>query len=145
MSFGSQGHEGPLCGSCKDSYGKSHSHLCEKCRSDATSVVLVVLSFLVLLGLSSITIRSNLKSVFSSQQQTQSSQSSAASANTQAVSAERRIELAVMEEVREAGSTSSHNQEADSGQSSEDTELAKWKANELLKVAPFSTVCCAHS
>ena len=133
-----QGYTGPLCGSCNSSYGKSHSHLCEECRSDGADVVLVMLSFLVLMGLSGITIRSNLISVFSSKQQTQGSQSSAASTSTHTLPSERRIELAVMEEVREEGSTSSHNQEADPVQSSEDAELGKWKAVELFKVLNLS-------
>ena len=100
----------------------------------------MVLSFLVLMGLSGITIRSNLISVFSSQQrqQTQGSQFSAASTSTHTLPSERRIELANMEEVREEGSTSSHNQEADPVQSSEDAELGKWKAVELFKVLNLS-------
>ena len=134
VSLGSQGHEGPLCGSCKESYGKSHSHLCEECRSDGISVVLVVLSFLVLLGLASITVRSNLLSAYSSQQQTQCSQFSAASTSTRAVPAERRIEMTVVEAITEGGSTPDIPQEADPVQSSEDAELAKWKAVELFKV-----------
>ena len=146
-SLGSQGHEGPLCGSCKESFGKSHSHLCEECRSAATDVVLVVLSFLVLLGLSSITVRSNLVSVCSSQKQqpTQATRSSAASTSTPAVPAERRIELAVVEAITEGGSTSSDNQEADTAQPSEDAELVKWKAVELFKVTLCFVVSVVHS
>ena len=145
VSSGSQGHEGPLCGSCKESYGKSHSHLCEKCRSDGISVVLVVLSFLVLLGLASITVRSNLLSAYSSQQQTQGSQFSAASTSTRAVPAERRIEMTVVEAITEGGSTPDIPQEADPVQSSEDAELAKWKAVELFKVTLFSVAYCVDS
>ena len=148
MSLGFQGHEGALCGSCKESYGKSHSHLCEECRSDAADVVLVVLSFLVLLGLSSITIRSNLISVSSSQQGQQrqtTPQFSAASTSTHTVPAERRIELAVMKDITEEGSTSDRSQEAGTGQPSKDAELSKWKAIELLKVTLSSVTCCVHS
>ena len=96
-----------------------------------------MLSFLVLMGLSGITIKSNLISV-SSQQQTQCSQLSTASTSTETFPSERRIELAVMVEVREEGSTPEHNQEADTSQSSEDAELGKWKAVELFKVLNLS-------
>ena len=72
-------------------------------------------------------------------------QFSPASTSTHTVPAEMRIELAVIQEIREEGSTSDHNQEAGTGQSSKDAELSKWMAIELLKVAPFSTVCCVHS
>ena len=88
------------------------------------------------MGLSSIAIRSNLISVLPSQAQT--TRFSASSTSIRAVPAERRIELAVMEEeATEEGSASERNQEADadqSNQSSEEAELAKWKANELFKV-----------
>ena len=136
VSFGSQGHEGPLCGSCKKSFGKSHSYLCEKCLSDVINVVLVVLSFFVLLGLSSITIRSNLISVFISQQrqQTQVPTFSAASASARAVPTERAIELAVLGSTTDGDRTHGHCQEAERAQSFEDTELAKLKADELYKV-----------
>ena len=131
-----QGHEGPLCGSCKKSFGKSHSYLCEKCLSDVINVVLVVLSFFVLLGLSSITIRSNLISVFISQQrqQTQVPTFSAASVTARAVPTERAIELAILGSTTEGDHTHGHCQEAERAQSFEDTELAKLKADELYKV-----------
>ena len=133
-----QGHEGPLCGSCKKTYGKSHSHLCEKCFSGFSDVVLIVLSLLVLLGLSSITIRSNLISVLSSpnQQRTRTFHSSIASTRTRAVPTEQTIELAAAKDVAEQSSSVRHS-ERDHPDPSTDTELAKWKAAELVKVIVF--------
>ena len=97
------------------------------------------------MGLSGITIRSNLISVFSSKQQTQATQLSTASTSTHTLPSERRIELKVMEEGREEGSTPEHSQEADRDQSSEDAELVKWKAIEIFKVITFSVACRAYS
>ena len=58
-----QGHTGPLCGSCKDGYGKSYGLVCQECFVGVGNVVLVLLSLFMLLALSSFTVRSNLTSL----------------------------------------------------------------------------------
>ena len=160
MSF--QGHEGPLCGSCKESYGKSHSFLCEKCFTDVGNVILVCLSFLVLLGLSVITIRSNLISAVSLPEQPQTPMTSAASTSSHSAPSSSRaeIEMRIAQHVSNAAIGSEQDQNTDPAQSHEDAELAKWKAAELFKVqiatsflrphysecsADCSELCAGHS
>ena len=98
------------------------------------NVVLVCLSFLVLLVLSAIAIRSNLISSTSLSQQPQDSTTPAASSNSHSAPSSRagtgmRLSQHVPDE--EIGSDNSQN--ANPAQS-HDAELAKWKAVELFKV-----------
>ena len=143
----SQGHDGPLCGSCKESYGKTHSFLCEKCFSGFGNFALIFVSFLVLMGLSSFTVRSNRKtpaaaaSPSPSPQQGSSSQPPVASANEHPVPVnEQMVEMMVTGHVPSKflssryGQKSDQEQGSDPDQSLEEAELAKWKAVEMFKV-----------
>ena len=133
MSF--QGHEGPLCGSCKESHGKSHSFLCEKCFTDVGNVILVCLSFLVLLGLSAITIRSNLISAVFLPQQPQAPMTSAASTSSYSVPAAKcTMELTTMERPAQEVLGNGQSQSIDPVRTPRNSELSKWKAIELFKV-----------
>ena len=133
----SQGHEGPLCGSCKASHGKSHSLLCEKCFSGFGDYALIFVSFLVLMVLSYITVRSNkistpkLKRVsVKSIRQLQSlpSGSSAVPVNEEMV--EMMVTGRVPPELLHPELQPAHRSRAEP----QDAEVAKWKAAELFKV-----------
>ena len=131
-----QGHEGPLCGSCKESCGRSHSFLCQKCFSGTGNVILVCLSFLVLMGLSAITIRSNLISAASLLQQPQTPMTaSTASTSSHPVPTVRcTMELTSMGRPEQEVLHHAQGQSVDLVRNPQDPELAKWKAIELFKV-----------
>ena len=131
-----QGHEGPLCGSCKESCGRSHSFLCQKCFSDTGNVILVCLSFLVLMGLSAITIRSNLISAASllQQPQTPMTASTASTSSHPVPTARCTMELTSMGRPEQEVLHHAQGQSVDLVRNPQDPELAKWKAIELFKV-----------
>ena len=144
----SQGHEGPLCGSCKASYGRSHSFLCEECFSGFVNAILILLSFLVLLCLSAIGIRGNLISCPSLTQPSEDDVHSVSRhSSTSACSVPVNIEMAEMmitgrrsERCLDPGPSRRPNPEADPHLDTNDdpghtdAELAKWKAIEVFKV-----------
>ena len=132
-----QGHEGPLCGSCKPSHGKSHSSLCEKCFIGFSNHALIFLSFLVLLTLSAVTVRSNTISTPNSRMKSAKSTRQLKSRLTRTPSVPVNEEMVEMMVTGRVPMELLHPelQPAQSSETrSEDEELAKWKAVELFKV-----------
>ena len=61
--FCSQGHSGPLCGSCETGYGSLFSSRCKKCPVNFVSILMIGISVVIVSGLAAITIQGTLSTV----------------------------------------------------------------------------------
>ena len=133
----SQGHEGPLCGSCKASHGKTHSSLCEKCFTGFSNYALIFVSFLVLLALSYVTVRSNTISTSNPRRKSARSIRQLKSLPNRSSSVpvnEEMVEMMVTGRVPQELLHPELQPAQGSKTRAEDAELAKWKTAELFKV-----------
>ena len=130
--FAPKGHEGPLCGSCLSRYGSGLSSKCKKCLIDFFNVVFILVSILLLMGLTAITVNGTLnfrkRDVEELHRQ-----------NVLPRSVERRS-LPSPEEDEERANASRSTQHSDSRNdpieevAASEALLAKWKAVEMFKV-----------
>ena len=142
-SWPSQGYRGPLCGSCDKDFGRSSSFRCEPCFKTFRNFILLLLPVLVLLLLSSFTVRSSLPSHGQNQKPTSSQQAGASTSGSRISSVSSSSSPANTQTTRTRGTghvpavniTSKNHQPPQNPQNI--SELTKWKALEIFKVHHF--------
>ena len=132
--FNPQGHTGPLCGSCKSSYGNHLSSKCKACPTSAGNVAVIVVSAFILLTLSGITIKGTL-TVFGSKDFAISCRSRLNRLVGQlATHRPQQSTEAIEARMLNNGNRGSERHLKSGGVEASPSILAKWKAIEMLKV-----------
>ena len=128
-----QGHTGPLCGSCKSSYGSHLSSKCKACPTSAGNVSVIVVSAVILLTLSGITIRGTL-TVFGSKDFALSYRSRLNQLVGHATHRLQQSADAIEANMLHNGNRGSERNLEPKGVEASSSILAKWKAIEMFKV-----------
>jgi len=143
-----EGYKGPLCGSCKKSFGLSVRYLCLKCASAFLSLLTIIGITLYLLGASSLTIRGCLPSNFQSEYYQPGPSQSANVSETSYRDPEVNVEMVKImveghvprEYIQQRQRAHRAQTETRSNQQETEHELARWRTNEIFKVSVMNDI-----
>ena len=130
--FCSQGHSGPLCGSCDTGYGSLFSSRCKRCPVDFVSILMIGMSVVIVSGLTAITIQGTLSTV-NHRRSALSGRGRRSLSNLSTPSARDSAEHIESQHGHRRGRNRTLSEQMDGVPTSE-RMLAKWKGIEMLKV-----------